>query len=62
MTLAQAELDERARECMKAAFHAAMGEQRAVAGRDFSISEIRDALRVIYGDEAFERAKEMAQP
>ena len=50
-------LDERARKCIEAAFYALDG-----AEDDKTFGEIRTALRVIYGDDAFERAKEMAKP
>ena len=54
MAIDSDELEERARKCMEAAFHAA-----ECAGGDTTFGDIRNALRVIYGEEAFERAKEM---
>lgn len=51
------ELDHRARQLMAAAFHAVFHDRG-----DKLDSEIADALRTIYGDDAFKRAAELARP
>lgn len=55
MKTRQSELDWRARRCLETAFHAAFIQKDRKP-----VGEIASALRLIYGDDAFARAAEMA--